>query len=43
MIPSQQDFMEMVKHERNHKRFIFVFGVITGIVFSCMFFIFLNY
>jgi len=44
MLPSQQDFLAMVKHERNHKRFIFVCGAITGIVVSCMFFIaFLNY
>ena len=44
MLPSQQDFLAMAKHEKNHKRFIFVCGTITGIVVSCMFFIaFLNY
>lgn len=43
MLPSQQDFLAMAKHEKYHKRFIFVCGAITGIVVSCIFFIFLSY
>ena len=44
MLPNQQDFLAMVEHEKNHKRFIFVCGTITGIVVSYIFFlIFLNY
>lgn len=40
MMPSQQDFLAMVEHEKNHKKFIFMCGVVV----SCMFFIaFLNY
>ena len=44
MMPSQQDFLAMVEHEKNHKKFIFMCGVVVGVVVSCMFFIsFLNY
>ena len=44
MMFSRQDFLTMVEHEKNHKKFIFFCGAITGIVVSCMFFLtFLNY
>ena len=40
MMPSQQDFLEIIKHEKNHKRFIFVCGAIAGIVVSYIFFLY---
>ena len=34
MLPSNQDFLRMIEHEKNHKRFIFVCGFILGVLIS---------